>query len=483
MKSFPAAPTITSKEPKRHFQSRLPTGVTIIFVLVGILMCLGHNVLLGIGNVVGGFLIFKMAWRQGEAQVPLLICGYQWFQVFATTLQAELYGAPVNLLYGGEEFESAAWLGLLSVIIFTAAFTYPLRKRLPLTASSYDVTLENLRQFSSLRLTTIWAGLLLADIVMAYVLKSIPSLAIIWVPIGKLRFAAALLLFQSIFASRSGWGIIAIIIAVETAIGFLGFFSNFKPIYFVIILAVATFIHARKYYLIGLAATLIVFLGFGFFWQAIKGDYRDSISRGEKDQAVNVTTAEQIAFLQQAAMDISSDSLVAASVNTLRRIEYSVFFGLCMRQVPDSIPHTNGRLWGEAVTSVFMPRALFPNKKVFNDSDRTNEFSGIRVADASEGTSIGIGYFGESYIDFGAILMFIPIGLFGLLIGSSYAWLVQAFKQPCIGIAIGLSLNFSTLIDIASSNAKMLPAFVSTFLVYWFLIRVTRRWWFKPSGT
>lgn len=298
------------------------------------------------------------------------------------------------------------------------------------------------------------------------------GLAIVWNPLSVLRYAAALLLFQSVISRNQGWLLLLGVLGAETFIGFLGFFGSFKTVFYLLVLAAGSLVQQRRSIITVLTTTIVSFLSVGLFWQAIKGDYRDYVNQGETDQTVKVSTVEQISFLTNAFDTIDSSTIQQAAINTVRRIEYTIFFGLCLRQVPGNIPHSKGRLWGEAVSSALMPRIFFPGKKVFNDSDRTNEFSGISVAGAEQGTSIGIGYLGESYIDFGYFGMFLPIAIFGLLVGRCYCWLFNAFKHRVIGIAIGGSLMFSSVIDIASSNAKMLPAVLSTFLIYWALIKI-----------
>ena len=51
-------------------------------------------------------------------------------------------------------------------------------------------------------------------------------------------------------------------------------------------------------------------------------------------------------------------------------------------------------------------------------------YTGSRVAGTEEGTSIGIGYMAESYIDFGPIYMFVPILLLGVFYGLIYRYFI-----------------------------------------------------------
>src|SRR5205814_3724135 len=103
------------------------------------------------------------------------------------------------------------------------------------------------------------------------------------------------------------------------------------------------------------------------------------------------------------------------------------------------MPYENGRLWFDAVKHVFTPRAFFPGKGIIDDSARTTYYTGVLVAGLEQGTSISIGYMGESYIDFGPIGMFVPIFFLGLLYGYIYRLFAKHARYKVIGLAVATS--------------------------------------------
>jgi hypothetical protein len=456
-----------------YFAKPLPKSVYWIAGIGCALFTMGENPVMGIATILAAVVIARMVWRVGEAQVPLYVCAYQWIQVMASVLQAELYGAPLANIYGGLHFETSMWLSLLTVTLFAVAMGWIIQKMIPQTAESIDalpLIYERLKQWP---LFATWLGIFLINGVVAVAIK-IPSLGTVWNPIGYLRFGMALLLFLSIFAKREGWLLLIIIVAAETAVGFLSYFSSFKMVYFILLLSAAAFLHYRKSMWWPFTVACVVMFGLGLIWQTIKADYRSFMSGGEREQTVSVEQSEQLDYLQNAIGQMDSQSLIAGAENTLRRLEYIYFFGLAVKQVPQNIDHTNGRLWKEALENVFMPRIFFPDKMAYNDSDRTNEFCGIRVADATEGTSIGIGYAGESYIDFGPFGMFVPVMLFGLLVGWCYASLLKNAAHPLLGMGMGTALVFASPLFLESSNAKMMGSLVSAYLVLRVLLAVQK---------
>ncbi len=409
-------------------------------------------------------MIARFTWRVGEAQWPLFVCGYQWLQVVAAQLQAELHHGTVSDLYGGDHFETAAWFSLAGVTLFSITFGTVLQSRLPQTLASIAALPIFYLRLNHKPLFITWLVLFFLDTTLGPLSKSL-GIASLWGPISYLRFGFAMLVFQTVVMKRYGWGFLIAVVVLESLAGFLSFFSSFKTIFFVLLLSIATILHFRKSswipFLVGSAFVLIL----GFFWQVIKVDYRQFVNGGSREQVVVVSRGDQIEYLKKSASGFEVGQFKAGAESIIARLEYIKFFGHCLVQVPATVPHSRGRLWGEAVASVFMPRIFFPKKMAFNDSDRTNEFSGIRVADANEGTSIGIGYVGESYIDFGFFGMFIPIGLVGLLTGWFYSILIRVDAGRLFGMASSAALLLASQMLLETSNAKMVGSLVSSFLV------------------
>jgi hypothetical protein len=108
---------------------------------------------------------------------------------------------------------------------------------------------------------------------------------------------------------------------------------------------------------------------------------------------------------------------------------------------------------------------------MIDDSERANHY-GIRVSGADEGTSIGMGYIAETYIDFGEVVMMIVIFLFGVSLGLVYRWML--YHRPFGGL-LGLALANSFLFPAAlveTSITKLIGGLVVSLLVSWITARV-----------
>jgi hypothetical protein len=122
-----------------------------------------------------------------------------------------------------------------------------------------------------------------------------------------------------------------------------------------------------------------------------------------------------------------------------------------------------------------MPRIIFKNKEILDDSKRAVRYTGLRLAGADEGTSIGIGYMAESYVDFGAAWMMLPIGGLGLAMGLVYRLQSRRYSHSIYGIALGTSILFSVVKAFENSNVKIVGALVSFTAIYWVLTPLFRR--------
>jgi hypothetical protein len=130
------------------------------------------------------------------------------------------------------------------------------------------------------------------------------------------------------------------------------------------------------------------------------------------------------------------EALTGAVDQLLRRLTYVEFFSVVLIYVPASVPHALGAIFWDAVIRPFMPRLLFVDKDVIDDTVRTNLYTG-GLAGSSEGVSISLGYIAETYIDFGSYGMFAALFAIGLFYGAIYRVLSRWRRtQGLLGMAV-----------------------------------------------
>ena len=211
----------------------------------------------------------------------------------------------------------------------------------------------------------------------------------------------------------------------------------------------------RGWRLLQIAVAGALVLALMIVWSVIKSDYREFLNQGSSQQVVIVPVSERVNKLNELVGKLDGQALEAGLNELILRVSYVNYFAYCLKNVPSSIPHEHGALWFGAVKHVLTPRFLFPNKATLDDSERTEYYTGMTVAGAETGTSIGIGYVGESYVDFGRSGMFAPILLLGVFYGLIYR-MFASHPRRIVGLAIASAIIIFGAFSIETSNIKLL---------------------------
>jgi len=207
----------------------------------------------------------------------------------------------------------------------------------------------------------------------------------------------------------------------EFTSGFYSYFSSFKEVIFYIIILALTFIVQIKFKQFLQGFLVVAFLVPLFIsWNVIKGDYRNYLNQGSRQQTVAVSREEAYARIWKQFQTLKWEQYEVATSVGLYRLQYVLHFALAMERVPAFIPYENGNVWMENATNAFMPRLLFPSKAIYDPSKKASKFTGKNFAGQEQGAAFSLGYFADSYVDFGPVGMFIPLILLGLFVAYIY---------------------------------------------------------------
>lgn len=417
-------------------------------------------------------LALALLWRRGETPVLLFVVLLQWLQASVKIFQGNWLGLPVDQLAPqGGNMVMAMSLSLVALAMLT------LGMRLGKGQTPADVLGPARWVAFNVRQTTwfAWYCLFVVGSFVAMALAAVvPALSQPFLALAALKWAFFFMLTYATFGSSAPgarwlWMSAA---AFEFILGLGGFFSDFKTIFMVSligILAAGSTIRIRRLLLAGVLAAAAFYVG--IIWTAVKSEYRTFVNLGEQAQVVEVDYDERMDKLLSLVKAIDERQFEQSGQDLISRLSYVEFFALTLDYVPQVVEHTEGAIWWDAVLRPFMPRLLFPNKTAIHDSERTVQYTGVMVAGVDEGASISIGYVGESYIDFGAVGMMLPVFLFGVLLGLTYRWLVVTGPMQGLlgmGMATASLLTFSFM---ESSITKTFGGFVAFLLVIWLFSR------------
>lgn len=422
-----------------------------------------------------------LLWRPGEPAVLLYVFAFQWLQVSIGIFYASLQGIDLmDFLWRiSPTVQLSTALSLVALACLAtgiAAGAGPKRPGLS----------EHVRQTLARQPAMYWFKLYLAVRLVAaaaeMVAYLVPGLSQLFLAIASFKWAAFTIFTIATFATTNGSKRLWLsCFGLELVLSIGGYFSSYKDvcIYTLISLAAVgvrtTFTRA----MIG-GSVVALLLAMTVVWTAIKPDYRNFVSGGLQAQVVTVGLQQRWDKLNDLISQLDSAKIDQAVLQTVQRLSYVEFLAAVLDHVPDAVPHQHGSLWLDAITRPFMPRLFFPEKPVLDDSELTRTYTGLAISGSEVGTSISIGYVGESYIDFGVFGMMLPIFMLGYAMGRLYRWLAFQSKP---GSLLGMSLAAPCMMTVSTFEialAKTIGGFIVSALVALLIVIVVlprvQRW-------
>jgi len=404
-----------------------------------------------------------LLWRDGEPPVLLFGCAFQWLQAAAAIFYTNHFGQTLDEAFGSNELSVATWLSIFAVLVLAAGIRCgfvgagPSRKNyLESDASKIDIN----KVAVLYGITFVISGLLNA------IAWRLPSITQPLLAVASLKWAAVFLLCYTVLHQRRGYGLLLGCVALEFATGLFGIFSNFKSVFFVLIVAaMSSRLALRGRRLAASATCFVILFVLGVVWSAIKMDYREFLANEETANEEAIPIERKFDKLADLVQSVTWDNFTDGMDALVMRVSYVNYVALAIENVPARIPYENGELWKGSIVHVLMPRLFFPDKPILDDSERTRMYTGVQVAGMESGTSIGIGYVGESYIDFGRVWMFVPIFLLGLLYGLINRFFITRTRYKLLGSALAVSILIFNAYAIETSNIKLVGGVVSAALV------------------
>lgn len=444
----------------------LPPGALAVAATVvsALLMALASaNPALTAGSLFVPVALVWMLWRRGEPPALLFAMGYHWLQATVLVFRANLEGSNLSEMEYGPMVGTATWLTLAGIMTVAVGMRWGAGR--PSGEKHAHAVTAVATKLSVERLTAATLIAIVFSILVGGIAFSVPGLAQPLLALVSLRWVLVFVLTFTVLAQRRGYRWLLVVLAIEVVVGFMGYFSGFRDVLVVMLLAALTMpAQVRRMRLRTAAVLAVTVLLLGVVWTGIKTEYRDFLNQGTRQQVVLVPMAQRVSKLASLVAALDADRMAVAVEQLADRVTYVYYFGKTLEAVPAYIPHTGGKLWHEALMNSLVPRALDPDKPVIDDSARTGTYTGMSVAGAEQGASISLGYMAESYVDFGRLGMMLPLLVWGLLLGRLYRWLIDATPYPLVGYGTGAVLAGLGAAALETSNLKMLAGIMLVFL-------------------
>jgi hypothetical protein len=455
-----------------------PVYIVILASLVGVLFC-GNPAFL-VCCLATFYLLMYLLWRKAQPGILIFVMLMQWVQVVAYVLWMDNNNVDINRVsnHGG----TAVVISCLGLVLMAAVISNRVKTlKLPsLEELNIQARLIDEKKILILYLiSTFFLGGL------GFAFGNNSGLYQILSTLGSLKWVFFMVYGYVAWINKKNRLTLAIIIVFEFTTSLYAYFSTFKEVIFYTIILALSFIRTvnfkQLFYGVAVSVSLFFLL---LTWTAIKSDYRKFLNRGTKQQVVSVSRSDAFSKIGEKVSSLTWDDYQRVLDLFLYRTQYVLHLAKTMDRVPQILPHEYGRIWWDNVTFVLMPRLFFPDKPIYEATVKTNKYTGLRYAGFKQGASFSLGYFADSYIDFGYVGMFLPLCLIALFVFFIYRTL---FRFKTINVLMRYAVINVTLIDFASFESDGLFIFgrlLLMFLVYWalskYLLVFIQRWLYKP---
>lgn len=425
---------------------------------------LSPNLYLTFASLMALPVFVTMLWRVGEPPILFFCVAFQWLQVCTKVFHADVLGLSIEDYAMGWTISDAIWLSLIGLLVLSCGIRLALANFKPSIASRIRIEIESL---STQKIWYAYLAIYLVTFFGEQYIWLIPRLSQILLMVFQLKWVLFFMLALTVIGKKEGYTLLLAAFLLEVFSGFTGFFANYKQVFFVLAIVLMTFLRELNFKLIGRLLLLVAAVGYlAVIWSAIKQEYRDYLNQGTGLQVVLVPLSDRTSKLLDLYLEADWETFEHGVEALAERIAYVDYFARVLDMVPSGIPHAEGEMWSRAVKHVLTPRLLFPEKAaVVSDTEDTQRYTGYRLIEQGGNvTTIPLGYFTESYIDFGRYGMMVPLFLVGLVWGFIYRYFLSTSRE----LLFGYSLVVAVLITASTfeiSTIKMVGGVLMGFIV------------------
>jgi hypothetical protein len=428
-----------------------------------------RSLILWVGCVVCLPLALELAGGRKIKPIVAAVVGLFWLPIFLSIVTADL---------NSQSLDPAAWESIAIfnslLALFAIAIGYRIGARFfnDLSSHQHDVRLDTKKL-----LIAYWCAFWLTTS-LTVIASFVPSFTQGILAIKGIELFLLYLLAAQIFALNQHYAWLLMAVIAELALGATGYIATYQiPLILVLAAAINTSVQLR-FRQIAFAAVLAVSLFWmSLIWTAIKPEYRFWLEFG--DPHVTEQTGERIQWIVD---KISSGSInyADAVVGFVDRIGYTHFYAVALpRMESGSYPTTS--YWIEAVQNLLKPRFLFPDKPPLDDTKITSELTGIQFGPT---VSVSTGFVAQAHSDFGFPLMYAPLTLVGVLLGSIGSYF-QSGKASVFArdgfMAAALVEKFAYSFNVDKAIGGLLLSTLALLATYWLLYPIFERWATKAT--
>ncbi|ASB50970.1 hypothetical protein [Alkalitalea saponilacus] len=390
---------------------------------------------------------------------------YQWVQVSIKAIYGAFTGSSLeSLTKYPEHISSAFFLSALSLLLLSMGIRQIIKK----LEFSWDDLNFYINQYSVHKFFLLYLAFNFISGFLFTLRFTIPGLFQAIAILSYFKWSLFIILFILVHKKQKLLVPFWILVAIEFSTSFISFFASFRSIIIYLLIGYLSlrYISSRRLTLIGIYGFMIYLVA--IIWTDIKMDYRQFLNQGQQTQAILVSKEEARNYLKDAILSYNFSGAKETREELINRMSYIDFFSATQDYIPSEKDHENGKVLKQSVMHILMPRMFFPDKPIVEDSKHLTKYTGIYFPSYAKGVSFSLGYTGDFYIDFGPVLMFPAILLFGLLIGI--VLLSIHSTSPNVLWSFGaLTAAFDILYKFENSQIKFLGNLIWFWIIFMIL--------------
>lgn len=444
-----------------YSKNQIQKAIIVLGIITTTFSLFGPNPGLCIPAFLSLYMIFSLLFVSAWINVFSIAFLYQWVQV------------SLKVLYGVYSFTDLRSLALFPEHIVLAYLLSSLA--LVCIAGGMHISISKIKidnrelindilAFDIRKVLLFYIGLTLSLSAFTYILKLLPGLFQIYVVFAEFKWICFFLFFVLCYKTDKYKGVLWSIILYEFLNGFSAFFASWKTILFYVLISWLAVKKITIKQMFILAFLLLIMIYLGLLWTGVKGEQRTFISQGEA-QSINVSKKDAFTNLIGLIDNFSIKGNIEIQKAFLDRISYIDYFSSCLSYVPSKMPHENGGLTINSFKHMFMPRAFFPDKGVIDDSAHLTKYTGVFYSNYEMGVAFGLGYVPDFYVDYGAILMFPMLFLYGYFVGLIFLNLYNHAGSILWRISM-MSISFFLLFKFENSMIKLFGQIITAWIFY-----------------
>jgi hypothetical protein len=465
---------------------RVPNEMKAIFIAVLVSLLFMKNGFYLFICFLGLLLITSILWKPYRPAILYFCFTMQWIQIVAYVFWLNSADIPVIGKYPMMPYAIIESLIGLILMVFTVNL---------ITRRHSGISLEEItraaEKWDKRKVVILYASSTTFLSSIGFIFPDMKSgLTQILITIQDVKWVFLIIYGLILWSKRESKSIFWLICLYEFLISFYSYFSDFKTVTFIVLILLLAFVVELNYKRAVSIILLTLVMGFAFLtWTAIKGEYRNFLNSGKRLQKVYVSKKDAFQNIAFQIGNLNYEKYEQSYTDALYRVQYILHLHRVMQRIPAFMQHENGGLWKSNLKYIFTPRALFPDKEVFDPSLKTNKYTGYRYATGKSGVAFSLGYYAESYVDFGHFLMFIPLVLIAAYVGLIYNTIMRMRSVNLlarIGMVTVIILVFFT---IEADGIFLVGRLTTSFLVMLFLSKTLfpfiQRWAFaaRRGGT